>query len=171
MANYPPSTIGRIGDINRGLMVETGSLAKDYFAGLASTQTELFTLKGRILIRYLFLEILTDFGANAVQVAFNVTFTTPVIAKNALCIKCAALTSGVAGLRAWHIGGAVGTTMVITDSAGVSDIAVIPQMVGGKDFVGTLGMLATDATLASGTAQVVLCYVPMSEGAYAEALL
>lgn len=169
--NYNPSTIARIGDINRGLLVETKSLGFGYLDGVANTQTELFNIKGRILLRYLFLEILTDFGANAVQVAFNVTFTSPVIGKNALCVKCAALTSGVAGLRAWHIGGAVGTTMVITDSAGVSDIAVIPQMLGGKDFVGTLGMLATDATLASGTFQVALCYVPMSAGAYVQAKL
>lgn len=169
--NYPPSTIARIGDIHRGLIVETGSLAAGYFAGAANTQTELFTIKGRILIKYLFMEILTAFSAHAVQLAFNVTFTTPVIALNPLCVKCASLASGVAGLRAWHIGGAVGTTMVITDSAGVSDIAVIPQMVGGKDFIGTLGMLASDASIASGTGQVVLAYVPMSDGAYAEALL
>ena len=169
--NYNPSTIARIGDINRGIMVETGSLAAARFAGAANTQTELFTIKGRILIKYLFMEILTVFSNNAVQLAFNVTFTTPVIALNALCVKCATLAQGVAGLRAWHIGGAVGTTMVLTDSAGVSDIAVIPQMVGGKDFVGTLGMLASDATITSGTGQVVLAYVPMSDGAYAEPLL
>lgn len=171
MPNYPPSTIARIGDINRGLIVETGSLAYTYFLGAANTQTELFNIKGRILLKYLFMEILTAFDANAVQLAFNVTFTSPVIAVNPLCVKCAALTSGVAGLRAWHIGGAVGTTMVITDSAGVSDIAVIPQMLGGKDFVGTLGMLASDASIGEGTGQVVLAYVPMSDGAYVEARL
>ena len=171
MANYPPSTIARIGDINRGLLVETGSLAGATYLLTGGTQTEIFAIYGRLLVKYLWLEVLTDLSAHACQVAFTVTFTTPSIAVNAMCAKCASLASAARGLRSWFVGGAVATAAVITDSAGLSDINVNPHMVGGKDFIGTIGILASDASIASGTFMVGMCYVPMSNGAYAQALL
>jgi hypothetical protein len=170
--NYNPSTIGRIADIHSGIRVETGSLAAaTYLLGAANTQTELFTVVGRVKVLTLYLEILTAVSAHACQVLFNCTFTTPVIAANAMCAKCASIASAAQGVRVWWLGGAVATAAVITDSAGLSDINVTPQIVGGKDFVGSIGILASDASLASGTFMGVVHYVPMSDGAYIEAKL
>lgn len=172
MPNYPPSTIARIADIHSGLRVETGSLAgATYLLGAANTQTELFTVKGRVKILTLYLEVLTALSNNACQVLFNCTFTTPTIAANAMCGKCASIAQAAQGQRIWWLGGAVATAAVLTDGAGLSDINVTPQIVGGKDFVGSIGILASDASITSGTFMGIVHYVPMSDGAYIESLL
>ena len=170
--NYNPSTIGRIGDIHSGIRSETGSLAAaTYLLGAANTQTELFTVIGRVKILTLYLEVLTALSNNACQVLFNCTFTTPTIAANAMCGKCATIAQAAQGQRIWWVGGAVATAAVLTDGAGLSDIAVTPQIIGGKDFVGSIGILASDASLSSGTFMGVVHWVPMSDGAYVEAKL
>jgi hypothetical protein len=170
--NYNPSTIARIADIHSGIRVETSSLAgATYLLGAANTQTELFTVKGRIKVINLYLEVLTALSNHACQVLFNCTFTTPVIAANAMCGKCATIASAAQGQRIWWVGGAVATAAVLTDGAGLSDINVAPHVVGGKDFVGSIGILASDASIASGTFMGAIHYVPMSDGAYVESLL
>jgi hypothetical protein len=170
--NYNPSTIARIADIYSGIRVDTGSLtAATYF--VLDTQTELFDVKGRVYISQLMMEVTAAFDANATQMLFNCTFTTPVLVANPMCAKCASLASAAQGLRVVWVGGAVATAAVITDSAGLSD--VIPSkghIVGGKNFVGTIGMLASDATqAATGAAFASIFYVPMSDGAYIAAKL
>lgn len=169
--NYNPSTIARIGDIKQGIGVTTSVLANaSYLTG--GTQTELFTVKGLVSIEALFMEFTVACSANATQVLFNTTFTTPVIAVNAMCAKCASISALPAGGRIVWLGGAVATNAVITDSAGLSvGAAVIPQMVGGKDFVGSIGCLDSDANQASGNFFVHLRYVPILEGSYVEAKL
>lgn len=169
--NYNPSTIARIADIHSGIRVETAALAGATYLLTGGTQTELFTVKGRIKVLSLYLEVLTALSNHACQVLFNCTFTTPTIAANAMCGKCASIASAAQGVRVWWLGGAVATAAVITDGAGLSDINVTPQVVGGKDFIGSIGILASDASIASGTFMGCLHYVPMSDGAYAEALL
>lgn len=169
--NYNPSTIGRIGDINQGIGVQTSVLANaTYLTG--GTQTELFTVKGLVKILELFIEFTVACSAHATQVAFNCTFTSPVIAVNPMCAKCAAITSLGQGGRILWLGGAVATAAVITDSAGLSvGAAVIPQLVGGKDFVGSIGCLDSDANQASGNFFASLRYVPVLDGSYVEAKL
>ena len=171
--NYNPSTIARIADIHSGIRVETASLAgATYLTGAANTQTELFTVKGLIQVLSLYLEVLTVLSNHACTVLFNCTFTTPTIAVNAMSAACASIAQAAQGQRVWCLGGAVATAAVLTDGAGLSvGAAVIPQLVGGRDFVGSIGILTAAASITSGTFMATLHYVPMSDGAYAEALM
>jgi hypothetical protein len=173
MPPYNLSTRGRIADIHSGLRVNTGSLANaTYLLGAGNTQTELFTVKGLIWVRQLFLEVLVACSNNLTQVLFNCTFTTPVIGVNSMCAKCASIAQLGQGGRIVWLGGAVATAAVITDSPGLSDVLpATGQLVGGIDFVGSIGMLASDADQASGSVKATLHYFPLTEGAYAEALL
>jgi hypothetical protein len=172
MPNFNPSTQEMLGYIGGGVRVETSTLNNATYLLTGGTQTEIFTVMGRILVKQLYLEVITDCSANATQVLFNCTFTTPVIAVNAMCAKCASISGLVRGGRAVFVGGAVATAAVITDSAGLSDVTcVTPHIVGGQGFVGSIGILVTDASQSSGTFRVVLHYLPYSDGAYAEAKL
>jgi hypothetical protein len=63
MANYNPSTIARIGDIGLGICVETGIMLNTTY--MAQSQQEDFNVYGRIMLLNLFLEVTTDFGAEA----------------------------------------------------------------------------------------------------------
>lgn len=172
MANYSPSTQAMIGNITSGMRVSTGTLANATYLLTGGTQTELFTVSGLILVRHLWIEIITACSADATQVAFNCTFTTPAIGVNPMCAKCAAITSLGAGSRIVWVGGAVATAAVITDSAGLSDVTPSAgHYVGGVGFAGSIGILATDASQASGQFKASMLYVPLSDGAYASALL
>jgi phage baseplate assembly protein gpV len=179
MANYAPSTRARIADLITGMHVKTtdGVLVAANFTDTA--QTELFTIVGRLGVTQLFIEITSAADANATQVLFNVTFTTPAIGVNAMCAKCASIGSVGAHTRITWVGGAVATAAVITDSAGLTDVEAAGKIhiVGGEtaagaNTVGTIGMLADDATQAATiSATAHLFYFPMSKGAYAEALV
>ena len=173
MPNFQPSTRDMISHISGGMRVETSTLANaTYLLGAANTQTELFTIKGRILVLQLYLELITAASANATTIQFNTTFTTPVIALNAMGAASAAITSLGQGQRVVHVGGAVATAAVLTDSAGLSDVTcVTPHIVGGHEFAGTIGILAAAASQASGTFRGILHYLPYSDGAYAVAAL
>lgn len=172
--NYNPSTIARVGDIGRGITVSTGSLAATtYLLGAANTQTELFDLRGLVFVTHLFIEITSAMDANATQVAFNATFTTPAVAVQPMCAKCASIATLARGRRIVWVGGAVATAAVITASAGISDVTpTVGHYIGGKDFVGTIGMLASDASQAgTGVCFATVCYYPMYDGAYLAARL
>lgn len=171
--NFNPSTREMIGFINGGLRKETSTLANaTYLLGAGNTQTELFTVHGRILLLQMYIELITAASAHATTVQFNCTFTTPVIALNPMGAACAAITSLGRGGRIVHVGGAVATAAVITDSPGLSDVTCANRhIVGGHDFVGTIGILAAFADQASGTFRAVLNYLPYSDGAYIEAAL
>jgi hypothetical protein len=177
MANYSPTKIAALGDIGTGIHVQTGSLAAATYFITGGTQTEIFNVVGRVLVTQLFLEVETVCSANATQVLFNCTFTTPSIGVNAMCAKCASLSGAAAGLRVVWVGAAVATAAVITDSAGLSDVVCnSPHIVGGvtstpANFVGTLGILVTDATQTSGAYRGHVFYFPMSDGAYISAKL
>lgn len=142
-----------------------------------AAQTELFNIFGRIGITNLFIELTAAADANLTQVQFNCTFTTPVIAVNAMGAKCASIASLGAHGRITHVGGAVATAAVITDSAGLTDVEMAGKMhiVGGEtaagaSTVGSIGMLVSDATQAatiSATAHIY--WVALSEGAYVTA--
>ena len=176
--NYSPSTREVIGDLVCGMHVQTTASVLVAANFTDTAQTELFTIVGRIGIKQLFIEIEADADANATQVLFNVTFTSPVIAVNALCAKCASIASLGALSRIVYVGGVVATAAIITDSAGLTDVETAGKMhivggsVAGVNSAGTIGMLGDDATQAGTIAATAhLFYVPMSNGAYAEALL
>ena len=171
MPNFNPSTQAMIGHITGGMRVETSTLANATYL-LNGTQTELFNVYGRILLLQLFIELVTAASANATTLQFNCTFTTPTIAKNAMGAACASISGLGQGQRIVHVGGAVATAAILTDSAGLTDITcVTPQIVGGYQFVGTVGVLGAAASQASGTFRAGMLYVPYSDGAYAEAAL
>jgi len=182
MPNYAPSTRARIADLITGMHVKTGDgvLVAANFTNAA--QTELFTVVGRIMLLQMFVELTAAADANATQVQFNCTFTTPAIGVNAMGAKCASIANKGAHTRITWIGGVVATAHVLTDSAGLTDVVASglggnPHILGGEtadgvNTVGTIGMLISDATQA-GTISATghIYYIPMSVGAYAAALL
>jgi hypothetical protein len=174
--NYSPSTIQVIGDLKGGLQVETGILlGNTYFnhAGGAASQHELFTVKGRIILLQLFHEVITtDFGANAAQVAWNATFSSVAYTVQPIGTKCASVSGLKIGHRVVWGGGVLATAATVTTKPYLSDFAaVVPMIIGGRDSVGTIGMLGSDATLATGSFFCSLRYYPDSPGAYVEALV
>lgn len=176
-----PQIYGKV--IERVSEMVTGFHTKTTDGGLVAAnftiaaQTELFNIYGRIGIKNLFIELTSAADANLTQVLFNCTFTTPVIAANAMCGKCASIAALGAHGRIALVGGAVATAAVITDSAGLTDVEMAGKLhiVGGEtaagaSTVGTIGMLASDATQAatiSATAHIY--WVALSEGAYVTA--
>lgn len=170
--NYAQSTRERVADIKNGILTETGTLANATYLLTGGTQTELFTVKGLIKVHELYIEFLTACSAHATQVAFNCTFTTPSVSVNAMCAKCAAITSLGQGGRIVWVGGAVATAAVITDSPGLSDVLpTAGHLVGGVGFIGSIGILASDASQTSGTFKTSIVWTPRTAGAYVEALL
>lgn len=176
--NYAPSTRMRIADLITGMHVHTthGGLGTTQFTN--GTQTELFTIVGRIGIKQLFIELTAAADANATTVAFNCTFTTPVIALNEIQADCGSIANLGAHTRIMCTQGVVATACTLTDSAGLSDVSgtVSMHILGGEtaagaNTVGTIGMLAAAATQAGTiTATAHLFYIPLSDGAYAEAI-
>jgi hypothetical protein len=168
--NYSPSTIEVVGDLQVGLRVETSVLNNlSYFH---RDQWEYFKVYGRIMVLQLFIEAITVNGAGATQLLFNFTSSSPVIAVQPMCAKCASIAALAQGGRIVWVGGAVATAAVITATAGISDVICnSPHIIGTKGGTGTIGILTSDADAASGTHQGVLCYAPLSDGAYAEANL
>ena len=179
MANYAPSTRARIADLITGMHVKTTDAVLGTSVFTNAAQTEIFTVVGRIAIVQLFLEITGTFDANATTVAFNCTWTTPAIAVNEMQADCGSLASLTQGVRVMFVGGVVATGLIITDSAGLTDVESAGKLhiIGGEtaagvNYIGSIGMLtaaATQATTASATGH--LFYYPMSAGAYAVALV
>lgn len=179
MANYSPSTRARIADLITGMHVKTtdGGLGTSVFTNAA--QTELFTVVGRIAVVQLFIELTATADANATTMAFNCTFTSPAIAVNEMQADCGSIANKTAGTRITFVGGAVATALIITDSAGLTDVEsagkihiIGGETAAGANYVGTIGCLGAAATQAGTiTATGHLFYYPMSEGAYAEALI
>ena len=168
--NYAPSTRARIADLIEGMRIESSVLANVTY--LHRDQHEVFTIVGRIMVLNLFWEAITVNGTGATLFQYNFTSTTPAVAVQPLGAVSASIAALAQGQRVVNVGGAVGTAHVITASAGISDVTNLsPQIIGTKDGAGTIGMLTTTADAVSGTHQHVMQYIPMSDGAYAEALL
>jgi len=179
MANYAPSTRARIADLITGMHVKTTDAVLVAANFTIAKQTELFTVVGRIAIVQLFVELTAAASAHATQMAFNCTFTTPTVAVNAMGVKCASLHTAPAGTAITYVAGAVASSVSITDGGYFTDIETAGRVgiVGGEsaagvNTIGSIGMLGSDATqTATITATGHLFYYPMSEGAYAEALV
>jgi len=171
--NYNPSTIARIGDIGRGLQVDTGIMLNTTY--MAQTQVEDFNIFGRILLLNLMLEVTTDFAADATlfQYTYSCATHTPAIVSTKLGLVSLSIASATIGGRVYWKGGAVGgTTHVITNTTGgISDLpGTAPMIVGYKDGIGTIGHLTTIANQTSGAGYHSLFYYPMSDGAYVTAI-
>ena len=170
MANYAPSTRARIGDLITGMKVESSVLANlTYFH---QDQWEVYNVYGRIMVLQLYWEAITVNGAGASLFQYNFTSTTPAVGVAPMGAVSASIAALAQGLRCVWVGGAVATAHVITATAGISDvICVNPHIIGTEGGVGSIGMLTTTADAVSGTHQHFLHYIPMSDGAYAEANL
>ena len=168
--NYSPSTRARIADLITGMRVETTVLPNLTY--LHQDQWEAFNVFGRIIVLQLFWEAITINGAGAILFQYNFTSTTPAVGVQPLGAVSASIATLAQGLRCLWLGGAVATAHVITATAGISDvISVNPQIIGTKDGVGSIGFVTSVADAVSGTHQHVLQYIPLSDGAYAEANL
>ena len=169
--NYSKSTMEFVANLHVGIRVETGVLAATSYLLTGPTQSEMFNVYGRIKILQLFMEAITVLGDQATVMKFTFDSNTPALAVQNLSGVGGALNLLAQGLRQVHIGGAVVSTPVLTATAGISDIlCVAPQIVGCVGGVGTIGINTATASMTSGTVQFVLCYAPMSDGAYAEAI-
>jgi hypothetical protein len=172
--NYNPSTVARIADINQGIRVDTGSmLATLILDHNPSVAVQLYNVYGRIILLNLWMEVITTaLSADAAQLAFNATWSTPVITIQPFSTKCASVSGLAVGRRIVWGGGVLATANTITTSAGISDFAAVaPIVLGGFGFVGTIGSLCSDATCTTGALKASLFYVPASDGAYVEAIL
>ena len=172
MANYAPSTRERISDLIGGMRVQTGVFnCATYINHTTNTgQFELFNVHGRIMLMQLYIEAITVWGAGAAVISYTYTSSDPVIGVAEICDACASVATLAQGLRVVWVGGAVATLAVITASAGISDvICVNPIILGTQGGTGTIGMLTATATLASGTAQAFMNYIPLEAGAYVTA--
>lgn len=172
MPNYNPSTIARIGDINLGIRVDTGTLlAATYLKHSGAPQNELYNVYGRIMLRYLFFEVVTaDISADAAQITWNATFSTTAYTVQPIGTKCASVSGLKVGHRIVWGGGVLATAATITTKPYLSDFAAVsPMIIGGIGSVGTIGSLGSDATVTTGSLVCSLFYVPMSDGAYVDA--
>ncbi len=175
MAHLNFSTIEELGYVNQGHHIKTAVLANATY--MAQAQVELFNVYGKIMIMQLYIEAATVFDAQLTDILFNFTSSTPVVAVQPMCaVNAGSLTGLAQGLRIMFIGGAVATAVVITATAGISDVInVNPHIIGTDDGttqgVGTIGQLTSVATQTSGTHQCHLHYIPMSDGAWAENVL
>lgn len=165
--NYNPSTQERIGDLERGMLVETGIMANTTY--MVQTQQEIFNVYGAVLVIALFGEVTTIFGDNATTIKFNFTSTTPAVAAANLSAASGALNLLAQGARITCVGDAVTTATAITASAGVSYWPTGSLVVGTVGGTGTIGILTAVANQTSGACKFAICYVPLSEGAYVTA--
>ena len=173
MANYAPSTRERVSDLVAGMRVQTGVFNyATYINHTTNTgQFELFNVHGRILLMHLYIEAITVWGAGVAVISFTYTGSSPVIGVAEICDACASVATLAQGRRVVWPGGIVATLATITPSAGISDY-VPPagyHYIGTQGGTGTIGMLTATATLASGTAQAFMNYVPLEQGAYVTA--
>ena len=176
MRSYANSTVEVIEALNAGLRVETsivnahtGATPIMFHQGL----TSIFNVYGVIRINALFGECTTVFSADAVKGRFVFTSTSPVIAESNLSVDSAALTSLAKGKRLTLQGDLVGTAAVITASAGISLWPLGKMVVGVNGGTGLIKINADGALvdLTTGALQFVLCYTPLSDGAYATAAI
>lgn len=183
MAYNRPSTIQRVSDQVLGLHVETsvGALPVASFKGVANTETDMFTVYGRIQITQLFVEFTATGDAAATQLLFYYNGSEPALTLVVLCAAGASVATAAIGQRCMHVGGAVAGTPIVSDSAGLSDLdmASAYQIVGGYAtggatgiFTGTIGMRATVADQAGTIAATGhIFYVPLSPDAAVEAAI
>lgn len=171
MPNYNPSTIERIGDMINGIRVDTSTLAAATYLLTGNNQTEIFNVYGRIKIHELFGEVKVVFSNHATTLYYNFTSTSPAIAVQPISAACSTMAQLAVGERISWVGGAVATAVVLTATAGITDVARSPQIIGTDGGVGSIGILTAAASLTSGSVKFSIFYSPMSDGAYVTAAL
>ena len=171
MANYSPSTMAMVGDLNskRGLVCRTSVVNAATVATLASV-VNIFKVTGKIRIVSLDIEAITQFGGQAAVPKWQWVGVTPVVAAADMSAVMGTLSGLAAGKRVSLAGTALNTTPVEDTNAGITVQPANVMEIGSEGGVGYISLLGSTA-LTSGTCVLTLCYLPMSAGSAAEALM
>jgi len=176
MGNYNQSMRNSIGDVNRGILVETGDLLSTSYH--IQGQVNIFTVYNRIIVYGLWGEVvLADLIGVGCLHQFNWTSTIPVITVQPLCAVSTDITALVVGNRLTLPGDDSGTACAITYLEGISYYDPTPMIIGnsrssaGVESYGVIGELTTVADLTAGSIRYSILYVPLDHDAYVEALL
>lgn len=167
MANYNPSTIERIGDINRGLVVAT-PVMDNTTAMPGNADVDLFTVYGRVRILALDIEAITAWSNDATTLQFTFDPSYPAIGSITISAASTTVAQLGVGRRVRLDGTALNTAAPIDANAAVSLKASGYLELGCYDGVGTIGVTSAAAAQTSGTCRATVCYVPITPGAYIE---
>lgn len=174
--NYSPSTVARIGDINRGMQVDSEILTGTV-SFVTTVPIYVFTVGGRIIIRSLFFEVMSTW-AGATLLRFVWKSTIPAVTVQDLSGDCTSLDTFAAGRRVVLVGTLTSTPAVVLPvTPGITtNIMCASMMVGnatsaaGVQQVGQIGCTPT-VTSTGGTGKFTLLWVPVDADSYAEALM
>jgi len=176
VTHYNQSNTERIGDVNRGLLVETGDLLGTSY--LKQEQVNLFTVYNRIIVHALWGEVvLNDLAGSGCLHQFNWTCTIPVVTVQPLCAVSTDIDGLVVGHRMTCPGDDSTTACAITASEGISYWPLQPMIIGNRESTagvtsyGVIGELTTTVSLTGGSVRYAVLYTPLDDDAYVEALL
>ncbi len=168
------SVVEAVGDLNRGLLVETSTILATACWETADHQA-IFNTYGRILLLELYGEITTDM-AGAAQPNFSYTGITPAsVGITDICAVSASIAALVIGNRVVWPGGTVAGVLLISGNAYLSPAHTgVGFILGGVTAAGVnfVGAIWADGSWADATAGAVrfsCVYAPMSDGAYVTA--
>ena len=168
------TTVEAVGDLHRGLLVETGIVLATTCWEIAD-HLAIFNVYGRILLLELYGEITTDM-AGAAQPNFSHTGITPAsVGITDICAVSASIAALNVGNRVVWPGGTVAGVLLISGNEYMSPGATgVGFILGGVTDAGVsfVGAIWADGSIAAATAGAVrfsCVYAPMSDGAYVTA--
>lgn len=167
------STTEAVGDLHRGLIVETGDVLA-VSCWLTAGSLTIFNVYGRILLLELFGQITEDM-AGAAQPNFSYTGVTPAIAITDISAVSASIAALNVGHRVvWPGGTVAGVTLISGNeylSPGKTGVGFILGGVtaAGVNFIGTIQADGSVADATDGSVMFTCAYAPMSDGAYVSA--
>jgi hypothetical protein len=172
MRNYSQNTQELVSDLMNGIKVETSALSNLVY--MTNSDKTIFNVFGRIKINALFGEVITAAGNQATTLQFKYIQSAPyAIAGAALTGLSASLANAVKGTRVVCLGGAVATAALVDVGPGISGY-MYPMVVGtNSDSTIAVGLIYIDTAAfanLTGTTKFVICYVPLSDGAYVTAI-
>ena len=171
MSNYSPSTIAKTGELNPkcGLVCRTATTLNTSM--FAATAVNIYKVTGRIRIVSLDIEAITAFSANASVPRWQFVSTTPAVALTDISAGSSTLSGLALAKTVVFQGTSLDTALAISAVAGITPKPANTMDIG---WDGGLLHLALDSDVAqtgsTATSIITLCYLPMSDGAAAEAL-
>lgn len=169
MANYSPSTIARVADINYGLRVDTGDVLGPALSTANPTRLTLFNVVGgRVLVNQFIAEATETFVGVGCLIKFAFTPTGGVQVDLTAVSLDAGSGAWAAGIRL-ILGAAIGGTTTFSAIGASVAKAADPYVLGQIGVGGALLSHCTTAAFTDGTARFSLWYVPLDAGAYVAA--